>query len=131
MSEADGVENGADSRAHDLREQVGRDPRLAPEERETTVTFATDEDTARVHTDEPALVRRLLAHDHVDVDDVGVYDDGTVRTVAYDAVVADGGVDGRITRLRGRVLVDCLVVKSQPRTTGGHAQVVSKEVFRS
>lgn len=114
-----------------LREQVGRDPALGPAERETSVAFATDQDTARVHTEEPALIRRLLAHDHVEVGVLGVHDGDTTRTVAYDDVVTNGGVDGRVTRLKGRVPVACLVVKAAPRTTGGHAQVVTKEVLRS
>lgn len=122
-------EKRAETLTEELIEQTGRDPGLGPRERETTLTFATDEDTAHVHTDEPALIRRCLAHDRLDVDELRIITDGEVRRLTFDDVVANGGVDGRVAGLRGRVPVACLLVKAGPRKDDGHAAVVSVGVF--
>ena len=129
MSAEAAGEKTAETLTEELIEQTGRDPGLGPAERETTFTFATDEDTARVHTEEPALIRRCLAHDHLDVDELRIITDGGVRYVTFDDVVANGGVEGRVAGLRGRVPVACLSVKSRPRKDDGHAAAISQAVF--
>jgi hypothetical protein len=122
-------EERAETLTEELIEQTGRDPALGPRERETTLRFATDEDAAHVHTEEPALIRRCLAHDHLDVDELRVITDDEVRRLTFDDVVANGGVDGRVAALRGRVPVACLTVKADPRKNDQHAAAVSEAVF--
>lgn len=130
MSAVNGSEKHAETLTEELIEQTGRDPGLGPRERETTITFATDENGAHVHTEEPALIRRCLAHDHLDVDELRVItNDEEVRRLSFDDVVANGGVDGRIAALRGRVPVACLTVKADPRKNDGHAAAVSEAVL--
>ena len=59
----------------DLLDQTRADPDLSPSERETTFTFAVDEDAAHIHTEEAAVIRRLLSHEDVRVDALGVFGD--------------------------------------------------------
>jgi len=41
----------------DLLDATRADPELTPSERETTFTFAVDEDVAHIHTEEAAVIR--------------------------------------------------------------------------
>jgi len=131
VSDAAAPEERVETLTEGLIDQTGRDPRLGPKERETTVRFATDQSDAHVHTEEPALVRRLLAHAHTTVEELRVVADGgeKVRYVSLDDAVANGGVDGRVVSLRGRIPVACLTVATVPRQNAGHADAVSKGVF--
>jgi hypothetical protein len=131
VSDAATPEDRVETLTEELIEQTGRDPALGPKERETVVRFATDEGDAHIHTEEPALVRRLLAHAHTTVEELRVVADGgeKVRYVTPDDAAADGGVDGRVVSLRGRLPVACLTVATVPRKNAGHADVVSKGVF--
>lgn len=112
-----------------LRERTRADPGLIPEERETTLTFAVDEETARVHSEEASIIRRLLSHDDVDVRRLGVHDGETTRTVSYDDALAEMGADDLVVRLQGRIPLRYLVVKDVGRNHDDHAVVVSKGVF--
>ena len=131
VSDAATPEDRIETAVEELIEQTGRDPALGPKERETVVRFATDEGDAHVHTEEPALVRRLLAHDHTTAEELRVVDEvaDEVRYVTPDDAAANGGVDGRVVSFRGRVPVACLTVATVPRQNAGHADVVSKGVF--
>ena len=112
-----------------LIDKTRTDPDLAPMERETTIGWAADEDVARIHTEMPGLARRLLAHDGIDVTDLGVHDGDTVRTVAFDEAVANGGVDGVVVRVKAALPVGYLSVKSSERSRTQPAAVVSQRVF--
>jgi hypothetical protein len=131
VSDAATPEDRVETVTEELIEQTGRDPRLGPKERETTVRFATDQSDAHVFTEEPALVRRLLAHKHTTVEELRVVDDSgeELRYVSLADAVANGGVDGRVVSFRGRLPVACLTVATVPRKATGHADVVSKGVF--
>jgi len=101
------------------------DPRLAPQEKETTIRFARDEDRAIVHTDEAGLGRRLLAHDDSDVVEVAILDDGRVRRVALAEVErGDEPVGVRVT-----LPIGALSVRSSSRKSDRHARVVSDRVL--
>lgn len=132
MSDAAPPEERVDTVTEELIEQTKRDPSLSPEERETLVRFGTDQSEAAVYTEEPALVRRLLAHSHTTVEEVRVIDedDDDVRYLSLADAVANDGVDGRVVSLRGRLPVRCLVIKAVPRKATGHAAVVSREVLK-
>ncbi len=113
-----------------LLDHVRADPALAPHERETTVTFAVDEDSARVFCEEAALVRRLLAHDGVDVEELGVLVDGERRTVTVDEAVDTVDDDDLVVRLRGRIPIRYLLIGERgARSHDDHAAVVTQEVF--
>jgi hypothetical protein len=112
-----------------LIDNTRTDPDLSPVERETTIGWAADEDVARIHTEMPGLARRLLAHDGVDVTVLGVHDGEGVRTVAFDDAVANGGVDGAVVRVKARLPVGFLSIKSSERSRTQPAAVVSKRVF--
>lgn len=126
---AEAVEDVGERAVEKLRDRTRADPQLAPKERETTFTFAVDENTARVHTEEAALIRRLLCHDDVRVDALGVFDGDGYRTLSFDEAVAETGGDDLVVRLKGRVPLRYLVVRDTGRRNDDHAQVVSKEVF--
>lgn len=109
---------------HDAFDLVGRDPGLGATERETNVTWNTDEDDAWFHTDEPAVIRRLLAHPHVTLVDITVYagttEKGAPKVEYYDTIEeacdrARSVEEGRISGLRGRMPIGLLTVKKKPR----------------
>ena len=101
------------------------DPRLAPQEKETTIRFARDEDRAVIHTDEAGLGRRLLAHDDSDVVEVAVLDDGRVRRVTLDEVERGDEPVG----VRATLPIGALSIHSSSRKSDRHAQVVSDRVL--
>lgn len=113
----------------DLASQTRSDPGLSAAERETTITWASDEDHARIHTEAPALIRRCLAHDALDVDAIGVYDGDTTRRVEFDTARANGGVDGDVVALSGRVSIAHLSIKTSRRNHTQQADVISEGVF--
>lgn len=76
---------------------VATDPKLSPAERETSIRWAADEDHATIHTDEPAIIRSLLAHE-------------------YFETVSQRKSEGTIVSLRGKLPLSCLTVKSTRRS---------------
>lgn len=101
------------------------DPRLSPEEKETTIRFAKDEDRATVHTDEAGIGRRLLAHPHTEVEEVTVLADDRVRRVTPDEVNDEHAPVG----IRVSVPVGALSVRSSPRKSTQHSAVISNRVL--
>jgi len=103
------------------------DPRLAPEEKETTIRFAKDEDRAVVHTDEAAIGRRILAHPESRVEEVAVLDGGSerVRRLSVEELPDDPEPVG----LRASLPVGALSVRSSARKSRQHSLVVSKRVL--
>jgi hypothetical protein len=107
-----------------LRDLVREDPDLTPQEKETTIRFAKDEEHATVYTAEAGLTRRLLAHPNADVEEVNVLEDGATRNVD------PAEVSGRdIVGVRASVPVGALKVRVSARSAPGHAEVVSEEVL--
>jgi hypothetical protein len=107
-----------------LLEAVREDPDLAPEEKETTLRLGKRDDLAAVYTAEAGLARRLLAHPHVRVEGVTVADGAARRDVAPEETQR-----GRIVGVRARVPVGVVSVRSSPRATSQHAEIVSDRVF--
>ncbi|MFB6256296.1 MAG: hypothetical protein ABEH58_06150 [Haloplanus sp.] len=106
-----------------MREAVREDPDLLPEEKETTLRFAKDQDTAAVYTAEAGLARRLLAHAAVNVEGLTVLEEEEARR----EVDPDDWGGGDIVGVRARLPVGALKVQRTPRSAGGHAQVVSEK----
>ena len=115
----------------DLRERTRADPHLSPKERETTIGVARDEESARVHTEEAAIIRRLLAHDATQPTTVGLFDGDTTRKVSYDEVDAEITAEDEVVSLRARLPVRYVLIKGEGRNTDSHAQMVSQGVFDS
>ena len=123
------AEEPAEPPAEYLRDRTGADPGLRPEERETTFSFAVDEDSVRIHTEEAAIIRRLLSHDAFEPARVGVHDGETTRTVSFAKAAAETGSDDRVVRVRGRLPIRFLNITSVGRNNDHHAPVVSGEVL--
>ena len=115
------------SRGDELVERVAPDPDLKLKERETTFSFADDEDRARVHSASPAVVRRLLAHDEVSIRSATLHDGEGVETVDGDTL-RDTGAD--IVSVRGTLPVGCLSVRTNSRKSDQSSKVVSDKVLR-
>lgn len=103
---------------------VREDPALTPQEKETTIRFAKDEDEATIYTREAGLIRRLVAHPESDVSFFNVLVDGDARTTTESEW--NGAA---ITGVEVRVPVGALQVKSSSRETTDHAPIVSGRVL--
>jgi len=113
----------------DLLDQTRADPDLSPSERETTFTFAVDEDAAHIHTEEAAVIRRLLSHEDVRVEALGVFDGDRRRTLTPEEALAELEAGDAVVRLKGTLPLRYFVVRDTGRSHDRHADVVSKEVF--
>ena len=107
--------------------------RLLPCERPATVTIEyaqrVDEDVAHVHTEEAAVIRRLLSHDDIRVDALGVFDGDRRRTLTREEVPAGVEAGDAVVQLKGALPLRYFVVRDTGRSHDRHADVVSKEVF--
>jgi hypothetical protein len=115
------------TRGDALTERVAPDPDLKLKERETTFSFADDEDRARVHSASPAVVRRLLAHDEVSITSATIHDGEGVENISGPALPDS---NGDIVSVRGELPVGCLSVKTVPRNNNQAGNVVSDGVLR-
>lgn len=105
-----------------VADAVREDPELSPAEKETSLRFPKDRDTARVYTEEAGLMRRILRHQHADVRAVTELRDGDSRpTVALE----DWG-GAPVVAVEATLPVGALQVKTHPRDGGGHAAVVAE-----
>lgn len=129
MSSSQSAEEGVEDPREYLRDRTRADPGLTPAERETTLTLAHDRDTARVFSEEAAVVRRLLSHEGFDPARVGVHDGDTTRTVSFEEAVAETAADDLVVRVRGTLPVRYLKVGAVGRNHDHHADLVSKEVL--
>jgi hypothetical protein len=102
------------------------DPKLAPEEKETTFGFARDEDRVRFFTAEAGVGRRLLSHPATVLDEVVVEGDAFKRPARDPAEVS---ADDHVVGVRGTLPVGALQVKSRPRQSDQHSAIVSDRVL--
>lgn len=103
---------------------VGEDSALTPEEKETTLRFGKRDDVATAYTAEAGLTRRAIAHPHVEVRSLTVLDGDARETVSLEEW------DGReIVGAALSVPVGLLSVKSTPRASTEHAEIVSDRAF--
>jgi len=101
------------------------DPELRPEEKETTLRFARDEDVAAFYTAEAGVGRRLIAHPETVLDGVVIKDGRARPTKAPEEVERGEDVVG----VRGTIPVGALSVKSTSRKSDSHASIVSDRVL--
>ena len=106
----------------DVLEQVKEDPELLPCEKETTFSFAKDEDRARVHTDEAGLMRRLLQHPEFEITELRLHTQVGYRYVdcEQDLTECDS-----VIGVKGSIPVTALLVKSASRAQRAHCHVVA------
>jgi hypothetical protein len=131
MSPDEVVEEAAPPAREELMGRARADPGLDPVERETVLRWAVDEDTAAVYSAEASLIRRLLAHDDVQVREVGIHDDGRTRSLPVDEAVQAIAEDSLVVSLHGRIPLRYLGVSSPAggRSHDQHAPVVAEGVF--
>jgi len=107
-------------------DRVAEDPDLTPGEKETSITFAKDRDAAAVFTSEAGLCRRLLSHPHATIGAVTVADGSARPEVSLKDV---DKTEGKIVAVRATLPVGTLSVKGDPRSSGGHADVITHRVL--
>lgn len=110
-----------------LLDRIRTDPILTPPERETCFRFAADERRAHVFSAEAGLTRRLIAHDAVEVDRVGVLADSAVMAVPPGRAIT---MEGEVVSVRGRLPIRYVAISSAGRGHDRHADVVSDAVLR-
>jgi len=105
---------------HELVDRVTEHPDLLPVEKQTTIGWVRDDDTARMHTDEGSIARTLLTHPHVRVD----------RVVLHTGVSVDVAAAAESGAAVGSIIVDLpvglLKILKAPRRTHQHGQIVSR-----
>ena len=94
----------------DLVSRVIEDSRLVPAEKETSIGFDKTRDTVTLFTAEAGLMRRALSHPHAEV--VSLVERGK-----------------EIHGVTVTLPVGCLSVSSAPRSSGGHADVITRRVL--
>jgi hypothetical protein len=111
------------------RPTVREDRELTPGEKEVSITFSKEDDTARVFSAIEGVSRRLLAHDLVEVIEVVLVDeaDGTRRQAALEDVRPSEEIVGVLAD----VDVGLITVSGQPRRSGTYADVITDRVLRS
>lgn len=109
----------------ELLEYVEEDSSLTPAEKETTFRLDKTGETVSGYSAEAGITRRLLAHAHVKVEAVTVPDGNARRDVAPE----EFGGDGEIVGVRVKAPVGLFSVKSTPRQSAGHADLVTKRAL--
>jgi hypothetical protein len=105
---------------HELVDRVAAHPDLLPVEKQTTIGWVRDDDTARMHTDEAAIARALLRHPHVGIDRVVLH---TGVSVDVDAA---GESDAAVGSIIADVPIALLKISKKPRGSALHSRVVSR-----
>jgi hypothetical protein len=83
---------------------VKSDPDLDMREKETAITWTNDSETATVYTDQRAMVRGLLEHDHAEI-------------------LHERVKDGHVVGVKAKVPVGCIKVKGKPRKDNSNSRV--------
>lgn len=104
----------------ELVDYVTEHPDLLTVEKQTTIGWVRDDDTARMHTDEGSIARTLLTHPHVAIDRVVLH---TGVAVDVDAAAESGAAVGSII---ADVPLGLLKIAKAPRRTNRHGQIVSR-----
>lgn len=109
----------------ELLQHVAEDASLSPAEKETTFRFEKTEDIVTGYTAEAGLARRLLAHPHAAITAVTVPDGDARRSVEPKEHVGDTPIVG----VRFRAPLGLFSIKSTPRQSGSHADLVTERVL--
>lgn len=109
----------------DLLEYVEEDSDLSPGEKETTFRFDKTGDRVTGYSAEAGITRRLLAHPHVVIEGVTVPDGDARRDVPPGEFSHDAAIVG----CRVNAPVGLFSIKSTPRASAGHADLVTHRVL--
>jgi hypothetical protein len=109
----------------DLRDRVGRDPKLSADEKETTITMYGGDKSFSIYSAKPTVVKSLLAHDHFTLERARVLTPDGIES--YDERAALEGSVGTIAAVTGEMPIGTLTVKSKPRTTDHQSSIVNAE----
>ena len=111
------------------REAVTADTSLTRAERETTLRFAEWDETASFYTTERGLMNRILAHPAAAVKSLNVLDEaGSSHADPLPLEEYDGGP---VVGVEATLPVGVLKIQKTPRSTTGHAPIISKAVLET
>jgi len=109
----------------ELLEYVEEDSSLSPVEKETAFRFDKTGDRVTGYSAEAGITRRLLAHPHVVIEGVTVPDGDARRDVSP----GDFSRNAPIVGCRVSAPVGLFSIKSTPRASAGHADLVTHRVL--
>lgn len=105
----------------ELVDRVADHPRLTPPEKETTMSFARSDNLSQIYTSESGITRRLLQHEHFQVEEVevltGARSFGTRILTEYD--------DEQITGVHGYIPIGTIKIGTRVRQDPSHCHVIA------
>jgi hypothetical protein len=113
------------SRADAISAWEGSDPELGSLEKETSLVFAMPDEEFRLHTDEPSVGRKIIAHSEASDIQLGVLLGGDRRA----SVCLEEHSGERVVAVQATLPVGVLSIKSQARANDRHSHVVSAKVL--
>lgn len=104
---------------------VSTDPSLTSGEKEMSIGFSKDDDKATIFTAIASQVRRCLTHTDVDVSEIYLYneDDETHSRSTLEEFEGEDIIVG----VRGKVPIESLKVRSNPRSQRSFANIISSQ----
>lgn len=113
----------------DLAESVQTNTNVTQAERETSITFSRADDRADIYCEEQAMMKRLLLHPDFELDFYHTSHPDRVTGVVEGDEYEEDGHDGRkpVYAIRGTIPIGCLKVGPSPRSSSGHADVVTSK----
>lgn len=118
-----------DTGSRDLLDALATDATREPFERESRLLWSAETDRVDVHTAERSLMRRFLNHPEFRLRWVKVRKgDQRSRSVQADDIATEWCGEN-VLSINGSIPVGCLSVKASPRSTGGHAAIVTRSVL--
>lgn len=126
----EGPQAVSDTGPRDLLDALTTDATREPFERESRLLWSAETDRVDVHTAERSLMRRFLSHPEFQLSwlEVRKGDRGSRSVQADDLATEWNGQD--VLSINGSIPLGCVTVKASPRSTGGHAAVVTRSVLR-
>jgi hypothetical protein len=118
-----------DTGSRDLLDALSTDTTREAFERESRLLWSAEADRVDVHTAERSLMRRFLSHPEFRLRwmEVRRGDRGSRSVEADDLATEWNGED--VLSINGSIPLGCVTVKASPRSTGGHAAVVTRSVL--
>ena len=104
-----------------MLENVQEDRNLKPEEKETLLQVAKDEERVSVYTQHAAICRRLLMLDHTDIECVHLSSDASEKSLTPSEY---NGED--IVGLEATIPVGALSIKGETRESSLQSEIVSQ-----
>jgi hypothetical protein len=103
-------------------------PEMEPFEKETAVTVLGDSDTMVVSSFRSCVYRRFLHHPAFSLKWLNIYV-GNQREITVDSLEEAVEADGFVVGVCGELPVGALTIRSEPRKSGSHSDIVSHRVL--